>query len=51
MVGHPKIIDALENRDHDKAFEALKEHLWSVEKIDLGGMARNKPDTGEKAVR
>jgi GntR family transcriptional regulator, transcriptional repressor for pyruvate dehydrogenase complex len=36
VVGHLKIIDALENKDPDMAFEAMKEHLRSVEKIVLG---------------
>lgn len=33
IVGHLRIIDALENRDPDTAFEAMREHLWSVEQI------------------
>ncbi len=50
VVGHLKIIDALENRDPAMAFEAMKEHLRSVEKIVLGGIEGKKPETGEKAV-
>jgi GntR family transcriptional repressor for pyruvate dehydrogenase complex len=43
VVGHLKIIDALENRDPDMAFEAMKEHLRSVEKIVFGGIEGNEP--------
>lgn len=46
VVGHLKIIDALENRDRDKAFEAMQEHLRSVEKIVLGGIEGSEPRTG-----
>ena len=46
VVGHLKIIDALENRDRDKAFEAMQEHLRSVEKIVLGGIEDSEPRTG-----
>jgi GntR family transcriptional repressor for pyruvate dehydrogenase complex len=51
VVGHLKIIDALENRDPDKAFEAMKEHLRSVEKIVFGRVVEgNKFETGEKTA-
>jgi GntR family transcriptional regulator, transcriptional repressor for pyruvate dehydrogenase complex len=50
VVGHLRIIDALENRDPDMAFEAMKEHLWSVEQIVLGGPEGNKPENGGKAA-
>ena len=43
VVGHLKVIDALENRDPDGAFEAMKEHLWSIEQIILGGSEEGKP--------
>ncbi len=46
VVGHLKIIDALENRDPDMAFEAMKEHLWSVEKIVLAGIEGSTPENG-----
>jgi GntR family transcriptional repressor for pyruvate dehydrogenase complex len=52
VAGHLKIIDALENRDPDMAFEAMKEHLWSVEKIVLGGIDEgSKSRTGRKVAR
>jgi GntR family transcriptional repressor for pyruvate dehydrogenase complex len=51
VVGHLKIIDALENGDPEMAFEAMKEHLRSVEKIVFGGLEGGKPETGEKAAR
>jgi GntR family transcriptional repressor for pyruvate dehydrogenase complex len=38
VIGHLKIIDALENRDSDMAFGAMREHLWSVEQIILGSV-------------
>ena len=36
VVGHLKVIDALEERDSDRAFGAMREHLASIEKIVLG---------------
>ncbi len=36
VIGHLKIVDALENRDSEMAYSAMKEHLWSVERIILG---------------
>jgi GntR family transcriptional repressor for pyruvate dehydrogenase complex len=48
VVGHLKIIDALENRDPDLAFEAMKEHLWSVERIVLGGVEGSGHEAVEK---
>ena len=50
VVGHLKIIDALENRDPDRAFEAMREHLRSVEQIVLGGQERSRPETVEGAA-
>lgn len=37
VIGHLKIIDALENRDSDMAFRAMRDHLSSVSRIILGG--------------
>jgi len=50
VVGHLKIIDALENGDPDRAFEAMREHLRSVEQIILGGNEGSKPETGARAA-
>jgi GntR family transcriptional regulator, transcriptional repressor for pyruvate dehydrogenase complex len=36
VVGHLRIIDALENRDSQMAFRAMKEHLRSVGDIIMG---------------
>ncbi|MCE5243749.1 MAG: FadR/GntR family transcriptional regulator [Syntrophobacteraceae bacterium] len=36
VVGHLKIIDALENRDPDMACKAMEEHLSAIERIILG---------------
>jgi len=37
VIGHLKIIDALEKQDPQMAFEAMQQHLWSIEQIILGG--------------
>jgi hypothetical protein len=47
IVGHLKIIDALESRDPDMAFEAMKEHLSSIERIVLGDEGMSAPGKGE----
>ena len=36
IVGHLRIIDALESRDPHMAFDAMKEHLRSVQQIIMG---------------
>jgi GntR family transcriptional regulator, transcriptional repressor for pyruvate dehydrogenase complex len=46
-AGHLRIIDALENRDADMAFEAMREHLRAVEQIILGGAQPGRPEAGE----
>jgi GntR family transcriptional repressor for pyruvate dehydrogenase complex len=46
-AGHLRIIDALENRDAAMAFEAMREHLRSVEQIILGGAEPGRPEQGE----
>jgi GntR family transcriptional regulator, transcriptional repressor for pyruvate dehydrogenase complex len=51
VAGHLKIVDALENRDPDRAFEAMREHLRLVEQIVLGGSAGNKPEMDERTAR
>lgn len=43
VVGHLKIIDALESRSPDMAFEAMREHLWSIEQIILGSGEKEGP--------
>lgn len=44
VIGHLKIIDALENKDPEMAFKAMREHLWSVEQIVLGGLEDDRND-------
>lgn len=43
VVGHLRIIDAIEKRDPEAAFRAMKEHLSEVEKLVLGSDAETTP--------
>jgi len=47
IFGHLKIIDALESRDADMAFAAMKEHLRAIGQIVLAGV--EGPETDGKA--
>ncbi|NLI82415.1 MAG: FadR family transcriptional regulator [Deltaproteobacteria bacterium] len=42
VVGHLKVIDALEKRDPGAAHEAMQEHLAEIEGIILEGMERKR---------
>jgi GntR family transcriptional repressor for pyruvate dehydrogenase complex len=50
IVGHLRIIDALENRDPGMAFDAMKEHLRSVEQILVGSGRTSQPEGGGKTA-
>ncbi len=50
VVGHLRIIDALEARDPDMAFAAMREHVSSVERILMDGAGQGMPgDDGKPA--
>lgn len=45
VEGHLKLIDALETRDSEMAFKAMKEHLSRVEEIVLGLLERERSNS------
>jgi GntR family transcriptional regulator, transcriptional repressor for pyruvate dehydrogenase complex len=49
IVGHLRIIDALESRDPEMAFEAMKGHLWSVEQFIMGSASEIETDAGKRS--
>ncbi len=48
IIGHLRVIDALENRDPDMAFTAMRDHLAAVAEIVLGDAEKGQPKDSDR---